>query len=210
MQTLNRLGELFEDWKFLFRRDGVGKALPLIAREIAWLPYRRMQFVLLAKPLDEPLPEAVARIPIELRSFEATDVKRVKEINRPSEGKLCAQRLERGQKGVTAVHCGQMIAYAWGCTKLDPDLERVSLQLEEGDVYLTDGYTHPDFRGKGIQVPLLVAFFNTFKSLGFKRAVCYIELKNTPSRAVWKKLNATEIGQIDFTRIGTFYKVNLH
>jgi GNAT superfamily N-acetyltransferase len=211
MNPISRLAELLEDWKYLVQRNGFFSTVPAIGKEIVRLPYRKLRFVIVERSLSLPLPDLQAKIVLEIRPFEQVDLERVREIYRPSEAKLCARRLARGHKGLIALHQGQPVGYAWGCTEVDPQLERVHLKLDAGDVLCADVYTHPSFREKGIQTSLTMARFRMFRDLGYLRAITYIEIRNTPSLAVWqKKLGSRTIGHVDFIRFGFWYRVYYH
>jgi GNAT superfamily N-acetyltransferase len=202
MSWSSRLAELTQDWNYMLRRDGWRSTLPAVWREVASLPYRHSQFVIVARSLEEPLPDLQPKIELEIRLFEPKDMELVRHIDRPSEARACTRRLECGHKGLIALYEGQPAGYAWGCAEIDPTLERVELKLEPGDVLCVDAYTAPAFRGKGIQTTLSLARFRLFRDLGYRRAIAYIERHNNPSLAVWRKVGSREIGRIDFVRFG--------
>ena len=208
MQPFDRLVELTEDWSYLIQRDGVKSALPIVGLEIARLPYRRLRFLIVACPLAAPLPELYPRIPLEIRPLGWSDLESVRHIHRPSEARACARRLERGHTGLLTLYQGQMTGYAWACTEVNPSLERVQLTLAPDDVLCVDAYTAPAFRGKGVQTALALARCRLFSGLGYQRAVAYIERRNVPSLAVWRKLGGQEIGEIEFQRIGPWRRVH--
>jgi len=202
MQWNQRLAELLQDWRYVLERDGWRSALPVVAQEITSLPYRHSRFIILARSLLEPLPDLQPKVAFDFRPFEMADVELVRQIDRPSEARACAKRLERGHKGLLALYQGQPAGYAWGSTEVAPDLERVELRLDPGDGLCVDAYTAPAFRGRGLQTTLSLARFQLFRDLGYRRAVAYIEKHNLPSLAVWRKVGSQEIGYIDFVRIG--------
>jgi GNAT superfamily N-acetyltransferase len=116
-----------------------------------------------------------------------------------------------GHKGLVAIHQGQLAGYAWGCTVVNPKLERVHLKLEPDDVFCMDVYTAPVFRGQGVQTALTLARFRMFRDMGCKRAICNIERKNAPSLSVWqKKFGSLTLGRIDYIRIGTWHRVRYY
>jgi GNAT superfamily N-acetyltransferase len=208
MKSIARLAELIEDWQYLIQRDGVKSALPAIGLEIARLPYRHMNFLLLARSLIEPFPDLQPNVTLDIRPFTQTDLNLVREIERPSEVRLCFRRLEHGHVGLLALHENQPAGHAWACIKVDPGLERVHPKLEPGDVLCADVYTNPAFRGRGIHTALTLARFRLFRDLGYRRAISYIEVRNAPSLAVWqRKLESVTIGQVDFIRVGPWYRV---
>jgi GNAT superfamily N-acetyltransferase len=211
MDPFARFFEIAQDWRYYLRRDGLLRALPLIALELGRLPFNHLSYRLITRSLDEPLPDLKSRIELEIRPFAASDLPLTRTLDRPSEGRLCARRLERGQMGVIALHKGRAVGYAWGCGEMDLELERVPLQLEPGDFLCTDMFTLPQFRGKGVQTALTLARLRLFKGLGYRRALCYIEAGNAPSLAVWiGKLGCSCAGTIDFLRVGPWYRLRLH
>jgi GNAT superfamily N-acetyltransferase len=209
MQPFDRLSELIEDWKYLIRRDGMRPALFVVGLEVVRLPYRHMRFLLLARSLSEPLPDLQPKVTLDIRRFTEIDLDLVRQIDRPSEVKLCARRLKHGHAGLLALHETQPVGHAWACIKIDPGLERVHPKLEPGDVLCADVYTNPAFRGRGIHTALTLARFRLFRDLGYRRAISYIEMRNAPSLAVWqRKLESVTIGQVDFIRVGPWYRVH--
>jgi GNAT superfamily N-acetyltransferase len=208
MQPIIRLAELIEDWKYLIRRDGLISAVPQVALEVSRLPYRHLKLMILARSLDESLPDLQPKMTLKIRPFVETDLQLIRQINRPSEARLCAHRLARGHYGFVAMNHVKVAGYAWGCAEIDPQVERVPLKLEHGDVLCNDAFTTPTYRGQGVQTALTIARLQLFQELGYRRALCYIENRNNPSIAVWqRKLNCSIIGQIDFKRIGPWHNV---
>jgi GNAT superfamily N-acetyltransferase len=209
MKPTSRLAELMEDWMVMLRRDGLRAALPAIGLEIARLPYRHLRFFIIARSLKEPLPDIQPRIALVIRPFEQADLDLVREIDRPSEARLCMRRLENGHQGLAALYRGRLAGYAWGCAEVNVLTDRVQIPLKPGDVLCNDAFTTPAFRGQGVQTSLALARFRLFRDLGFHRAICYIEIKNAPSLAVWqRKLNGVTLGSVNFQRIGPWYRVD--
>lgn len=200
MQWANRLAELIQDWGYLIQRDGWRPAVSEMMKDVIRLPYFHTRFVVLARPLSEPLPDLQHKIALEIREFELADVDLVRQIDRPSEARECIERLIHGHKGLVAQHKGQMIGYGWGCT--ETSLERVQPRIEPGDVLCTKAYTVPEFRGRGVQTALMLARLRLFRDLGYHRALVYIVEDNYPSLAVWRKVNSQIICRGHFRRIG--------
>jgi GNAT superfamily N-acetyltransferase len=200
---ISRLIEFIQDWIFIFQRQGWRAAILTMAHEVAQLPYRHMHFVIVARSLTLPLPDLHSKIVLEIRDFTWSDTDLVRQIDRPSEARLCARRLEHGQVGLAAFHDDQLAGYAWASDKIVSSLERVNLHLELYDAICVDAYTAPAFRGLGVQTALALARFRLLRDRGFQRMVTYIEEGNAPSLAVWqKKLGSQVVGHIDFLRIG--------
>jgi GNAT superfamily N-acetyltransferase len=206
---VGRLKELIEDWCFLFQRGERWAAALTILRELAQLPYRHMRFVIVNRSLTDPLPDLQPRIALEVRDFSWADVELVRHVHRPSEARLCARRLERGHIGVVAFHRGQPAGYAWASSQMDPNLERVNIELQPRDAFCVDAYTAPAFRGQGVQTALAIARLRRLRDLGFLSMLAYIEEGNNPSLAVWqRKLGGQVVGHMDFLRIGPWRRVH--
>jgi len=208
LRPLKRFIELFEDWDFVIRRDGFWSAIPQIVQDISRIPFRHLKFFVFERSLSEAIPKINPQIELDIRPFEQSDLQFVKNMDRPSEARQCKRHLESGHKGLIAFNQGQPTGYAWGCAEVNPEVEKIPIQLEPGDVLCTDVFTNPPFRGKGVQTALSLARFQMFRDLGFSRAICYIEIQNGPSLAVWqRKLGGLKTGSIDFLRIGPWYRV---
>lgn len=211
MKPISRLTELTEDWVYFTERDGLKSSLSIIVSDITKLPYRHLRFLLVARSLTDPFPEWQPNIHIYIRPFEQADLDLVRHIYRPSEARLCAERLAQSHKGLMAFYNDQPAGYAWGSTDIQTRLERVHPTLYPGDFLCTDSYTSPEFRGQGIQTALTLARFHLFRELGYCRAISYIEVRNSPSLAVWqRKYNSQIIGTIDFKRIGPWYRIRYY
>jgi GNAT superfamily N-acetyltransferase len=178
--------------------------MPFVAKAMAALPYRHIQFFVVSRSLLEPVPEPRPKISLEVQPFEHAHLDFVCREHPPSEANLCAQRLKQGHYGLVACHRGQAVGYGWGCT--DASLERINLFLAPGEVLCTDAFTVKAYRNKGVQTALSLARWRLFKKLGFKKVIAYIEINNHPSLAVWQKLGGQVVESIDFRRIGFWRK----
>jgi GNAT superfamily N-acetyltransferase len=154
------------------------------------------------------LPGLSPKIGLDIREFKPADIDVVRQINRPSEFRACAQRLAKGHHGLLACHYDQPVGYAWTSPGDDLSLERVKLPLQPGDALCVDVYTVPAFRRLGIHTALTLARFQLLRDLGYNRAVAYIDVQNTPSLGVWKKVDAQVIGHIDFKRVGPWRRTH--
>jgi GNAT superfamily N-acetyltransferase len=208
MEPIGRLSELIEDWKCFVERDGLKTSLTAIGSDVVRLPYRRLKFVVFARSLLDPFPIIEPKAQLHIRRFEQSDLNWIRQIDRPSEARLCAQRLAENHQGLMAFWDGYPAGYTWGSPDIHTRLERVHPKLIPGDFLCTDSYTYPDYRSRGIQTALTGARFLLFRHLGYHRAISYIESGNSPSLAVWQRKFASQaIGTIDFMRIGAWYRV---
>jgi GNAT superfamily N-acetyltransferase len=187
------------------RRDGWRPGMSKAIQDIVALPHRHTKFVVMARSLLEPLPDLQPKMTLEIREFEPADVDLVRQINCPSEARVCAQRLARGHKGLVAQHKAQVVGYGWGCTEMS--LERMPVQLDSGDMLCTDAYTTPAFRGQGVQTAIMLARLRLFRDLGYNRALTCIIENNYPSLTVWRKVDSQVVKRGDFRRIGPWRRV---
>lgn len=201
MKWIYRLIELMVDWKHLIIREGLKSTWITILRELSYLPYRHIEYIVLACDLSEPIAEFEPKSAIEIRPFLKSDLSYVRQEFLPSEANMCDRRLKIGHRGLVATSNSDTVGYCWLCT--DDDLERVDLTIQPGDILITDSFTSPSIRGKGVHTQIAVAALRYTKGLKFKRLIMYIQANNAPSLAVWqKKMGAKVIGRIDFKRIG--------
>jgi len=205
MRWLGHSVGYLQDWTYWAERDGWRTALVNAILDMGSLPYRHTRFLVVARSLSEPLPDLRPKIMLEIRPFEPADVELVRHIHRPSEARICTQRLAHGHHGVVAQHQGRIVGYGWGCT--DMSLERMPVTLRPGDVLCTDAYTAPAYRGQGIQTALMLARMRLFGDLGYKRMLACIIENNYPSLAVWRKVDSQVVQKGDFKRIGPWRRV---
>jgi ribosomal protein S18 acetylase RimI-like enzyme len=208
----DRLGDLVEDWKEDFRRNSLPPAVLKVGKELLQLPYRHIQYFMIARFLLEPLPEVPATELFTIRKFEAVDLPAVVEINCPSEARQLARRLASGHIGVTAYFKNSLVGYAWACKKVDPSLDRIQLDLAPHEFLCIDAYTAPTHRQMSVQTRLIIERLRIFRELGYRKAFCYIEKSNKASLRAWNKVGGTIVGEIDYFRIGSrrwvHFKVN--
>ncbi len=198
-----RLAELVEDWAFYSRTYSWSSSLLNVSRELLALPYRHIHYFMFERSLTDPLPVIKFDGSIMIRRFKPQDIPEVAEINRPSEARLCARRLDSGQVGLSAIYDNHLVGYAWACTSIEPNIERININLGPGDFLCNDDFTSPPFRGHGIQTSLIFERFRIFKENGFRKAICYIEIHNKPSQHAYEKVGSRQVGEIDFFRVGS-------
>jgi hypothetical protein len=196
------------DWKHLITHNGLKSTWIIILRDLIQLPYRHIEYVVLACPLSEPIAEFESKLVVEIRPFLKIDLGYVSQEFLPSEANMCYRRLKMGHRGLVATSNSSTVGYCWLCT--DDDLERVDLRMLPGDILITDSFTSPNVRGRGVHTQIAVAALRYAKELKFKRLIMYIEINNAPSLAVWqKKMRGEPIGHIDFKRIGFWRRTRL-
>ncbi len=198
----HRLAELVDDWVFYSKTYSWQSSILTISKQFLVLPCRHIHYLVFARSLLDPLPEIHLDNSLVIRRFLPQDIPEVAAIDRPSEARLCARRLANGHVGVAVVHNDRLAGCAWACTEINPNIERIDIPLKPSDFLCNDDYTSPSFRGRGIQTSLVLERFRIFREMGYRRAICYIDIRNHISQHVYKKLGSCQIGEINFIRIG--------
>jgi ribosomal protein S18 acetylase RimI-like enzyme len=209
----HRLAELIEDWRNNFKVYPWRRALSAMFKRLLQLPYRHTHYLIFAVPLPENLPDlsdfhfADSTV---IRRFESQDISEVAKISRPSEAKLCAQRLARGQVGLSAIHNNQLVGFSWACAEIDPTIDKFGFSLGPLDYFTLHAYTSPPFRRKGIQTSMALAQYKIFSEMGYKRAICHIRENNRPSQQHVRNIGGYQVGDIEIIRIGPWRRVRTH
>ena len=209
----HRLAELIEDWRNNFKVYPWRHALSAMFKRLLQLPYRHTHYLVFAIPLPENLPDLSAfhfADSTVIRRFVSQDVAEVAKISRPSEARLCAKRLARGQIGLSAIHNNRLVGFSWACAEIDPTIDKFEFNLEPLDYFALHAYTSPSFRRRGIQTSMALTQYKIFSEMGYKRAICHIRKNNQPSQQHVRNIGGYQVGDINFVRIGPWRWVKTH
>lgn len=199
---LERAVEHLIDWRLVLRRDGWKSLLSKVWLDARKLPCRRLEYFLMAVPLDQPLPDLPCQNNVEVRPFLPSDLDFVRNENLPSEARMCVRRLAAGQEGLTALLDGELAGYAWLCR--DDSLARIDLPMGSDEIMFTDAFTAPRFTGRGVNTRVALASLRRAKDLHLRRLIAYIRTDNLPSQAVWLgKMNGRVFAKLEFERVWT-------
>lgn len=92
---------------------------------------------------------------------------------------------------------GRLVAYGWISEQYLGMSKRL---LEEGDGYLWDDYTHPDFRGLGWHERLIRLREEELRRAGMRRALSIIVRHNRASRRGYQRMGYRLIERYSFGR----------
>lgn len=202
MQWSRKLDDLIKDWYYFYRRRG-RPVYKSFFKSLTRRLYRHITLSIFAVPLSQSVPTPNPKIPLDIHEFRQEDLEAVSKIIRLSEVKLIVKRLDRGHIGVIAYHENQPIAYQWACTEIDPTIDKIHVVPKPGEVYYAYAYTIPSYRRKGLQLPMGLKLAEILKNMGYKKFVTMINIQNTPSLSLWKKLVGTdELGYVELYKIG--------
>jgi GNAT superfamily N-acetyltransferase len=137
------------------------------------------QILLVARSLDEPIPEVLPRIPVVFELLDETEM--IEYINfrpyaSPSE---IRSRWSRGHRCIVGRHAGQIVNAGWTCTSPAWIGELAKeIELAPSEIFLYDGFTSPHFRNQNIQQARHSWVLRMLRDAGFKRAMGHVRLDN--------------------------------
>jgi GNAT superfamily N-acetyltransferase len=171
----------------------------LTLREILWpSSYRLCLFGLTPATAHEMLPPPEA---LEAHIASASEVQALQ-----ADGWLeldCAQRLARGDRCLVQRWDGRIAGLGWLATrpkvKLGPG---IPLQLPTDAGYTYRSWTHPEFRGHGLQARRALAFLRLVQQEGRGRLMLFAQQTKFDSRKGVRKAGYERIGWIDVRERG--------
>jgi hypothetical protein len=174
------------------------------ARELAarlTRPLRRAEIeVVFRRDLTQPIPEAVARVPLDAYVGSRDEVLGELPQLRPDPAlpELFASRLERGFGCFVGRVEGRIAAYNW--TQFEPgEDDGAWVDLRPGEVHTLDSYTLDEFRGLNIHAALLREMLLFDAGLGYRCAYSATNL--------WNRRSRKGLRRVDFEQIGSFLQV---
>jgi len=210
-QILTRLIAPLEDSRFALKTDGWQAAARTLVTHVGELVYSSIEFVVLARPLENlgPIPES--QVPIDLRPGVPQDVDRLGHMVAPSKLRYF-QHLFRcsGLYFFVAVHQGELIACTWASTSIAPERERYYLELEPWEAYGHNTNTAPAYRRQGVMSALLTYRNTWLYDHGCTRLITLVNADNAPSLGMTHKLGLTDIGHIKHRRMLWWQKREIH
>jgi GNAT superfamily N-acetyltransferase len=158
------------------------------------------RYVLLARPLDQPLPSSQSQLEVTIRQATLDDIERFERfrpITRPWHLGQFTQRLRGGQLCfITLLPDGQIVNYGWA----SPEVwgEPYPIPLETGDIYSSFAYTLPAYRRLGLHEANFAARCRFLRERGYQRILALVETGNVATLALCQKVGYHEIGRVTF------------
>jgi GNAT superfamily N-acetyltransferase len=163
------------------------RALFLVANGLAVVlsPFGKVfVFFLYKKDMAEPLAPFEARVPIRVEPARPEEIEDVARIEGEDE-ELLAQfrdRARRGQICYVAWVGDERVAYDWACPRPEP-IPGGIMSVGAGEVYCTDAFTAPAWRGNNIHPALNYAMLEGVQDAGYRVAYTMVSALNPSS---WK------------------------
>ena len=150
-----------------FQGDGIRG---LWFKTLGEIGYRRA--VLLECPLDRPAPSVAARIPLTVELLDQSQLDEYNAFRRGVDSTAVRRQLEAGDQCFIARSEGRFVGACWSATGRGWSvyLSR-EIPLAADEVYLYDGFTTPEHRGKGVMPVLITETHRLHRSRGIRRGL---------------------------------------
>jgi len=190
---------------FYYRLLDANRTLGL--RKLLWVAPQwllRQEYLVLVKDLHSPLPEIPARESLRWTDFTEAHIDRVLAINPALSEAEIRRRLREGQECLLAWIGESLVHYRWDATA-SPYLPYLgkTLRLFQGDIFAPDIFTHPTFRGRGIQTASSIVALHRARDSGLSRFITMPAWWNAPSlRVNFEKTGRRLAGTVGFWNAG--------
>jgi hypothetical protein len=168
--------------------------------------YRRM--VVIARPLDEPLPEWEPLVSVDIRLLTENDVSAYLACRPDHDADLVKDRLARHHRCFAAWHDDRIINVAWLATgRVAITYLRMDINLAQDEALLYNSFTAVSFRRRGLVRARDAFVLKHFYREGFRRVLAFIAVEN---KAGWKSMQAggyRPIGMFHCLRFGPWQRV---
>jgi len=153
-------------------------------------------YVLLARPLDQPLPSSQPQLEVTIRQATLDDIERFRPITTSWQLSQFTDCLRRGDICfITLLSDGRVVNYGWNSHETS---EFYPIPLEMGDIYTSFAYTLPAYRRMGLHEANFAARCQFLREQGYKRTVAVVEAGSVATLALCQKVGYQEIGRATF------------
>jgi hypothetical protein len=131
------------------------------------------------RSLDEPIPNIVPKIPVEIRQATINDLPKFKEIIDEAKYDRFKQRFQEGNICFVALDKEKIVSFAWIglCNKFEPELG-VEVKLAEKEAYLFDAYVVPEYRNHGLYPVVGNSNLRYLCNLSYKQVFIFVDDTN--------------------------------
>lgn len=159
---------------------------------------------MLVRDLRLPLPEVPEHQSLRWTGLTGAQFDRVLAINPVLSEAEIRRRLEEGQEWLLCWIGDSLVHYR--CDAIaSPYLPYLAKRLRylPGDIHATDIFTHPVFRGQGIQTVSSILALHRARALGLSRFITIVAWWNTPAlRVNLQKTGRTVAGTVGYWNVG--------
>jgi GNAT superfamily N-acetyltransferase len=205
-----KLRYLGADAVYHFRHGGFTQATRWLIEVFRTMPYNHIEWVVLARSLEAPLPSFNPGLPLTFRIAGPDELSLLNDLVPPSELTYFRRRLSHGRSCCIATYEQDIVGYGWVTAEVDYDIDNLELHLGDGDVYQDDLFTAPAYRGHGIGRALDKERLEYMRERGFNRAVKIVRIDNVPALKLSKANGWLEVDRMTFRRLLFWRKYQYH
>ncbi|MFH0777709.1 MAG: GNAT family N-acetyltransferase [Candidatus Eisenbacteria bacterium] len=158
---------------------------------------------LLEWDLTRPVPNvSPPTVDVEVRRLKAEEIPLFTDIVREEKLGLFGERLRDGMICLVAWHKNTVAWYGWVTMKFEHEpWSGVDLQLKEGEGYVLDAFTRPEYRGRNLHSYMSARRLEVLKEMGAVRAYGIAAVPNRASRRAHQKGGCVETKEITYTNV---------
>lgn len=164
----------------------------------------RQEYLVYIKDLRLTLPDVPAHESLRWTGFAEAQIDRVLAINPALSEAEIRRRLKEGQECLLCWIGESLVHYRWDATA-SPYLPYLgkTLRFLEGNIHATDIFTHPAFRGRGIQTASSITALHRARDLGLSRLITIVAWWNAPAMRVnLQKSGHSVVGTVGYWNAG--------
>ena len=163
--------------------------------------YRRL--LLLERPLQDPIPEVTARVPVEISLLQKTQIAEYLEFRAEANESEVQSQLDAGHWCFVARYQGRIVSARWATAgRVWIDYLSSEFRLAADEVYIYDAFTRPDFRGQAISPVTSAEMLRYFRIAGYRHTVATISPENQANLRAVAKTGYRPYGLIGYIKIG--------
>ncbi len=163
--------------------------------------YRRL--VLIEHPLDEPLVEVEARLPVVITLLDESEIDEYAAFRPDADPSVIGDRLRSGHRCFVARHEGRIVHAGWAAIgRAYIDYLHREIRLAPDEAYSYESFTEPDFRGHNIAPARLAAMLRHFRDAGYRRTMGGVLPENKPSLRPGEKNGGRPFAVMGYFRFG--------
>lgn len=207
-EDVGNVGKLRLLYRFPYYLVGLYMMQKLGLRYIKWLVYER--------PLDAKITSVVTKVPVVVKAVSIVDIKRglfdgirLASGDDPIQHNEALGRLCNGCLCYVATVNTNVVGFAWinfQTRKYESAIERVET-FRSNEALIYDTFVLAKYRKNGIGSKLNESCLKYLRLNGYKRALVYINARNTPSINSFVAVNFRGIKQITFLKVFKFRRI---
>ena len=173
--------------------------------------YRRL--LLLERPLQEPIAEVSPRLPVTIDLLKMTEVAEYLKFRVETTSCEVMDQLNAGHWCFVARHEGQIVAVSWAADRCAWIFYLAcEIRLLDGEVYVYDSFTRPDFRGQAVSPAIRTEMIRYFRAADYQRMILGTVPENHANLQAVRKVGFRPFGVMGYIKIGPwrrdFYRTN--